>query len=243
MLRWVVLISLCGLIDLLQEAEGCNEAVCGSIVSKCLLTQSCKCDFKKDCSCCKECANCLNYLYDECCSCVDMCPKPNDTRSALSKQSHVEDLKLDFLDLFHALTEAPDSQDRWTSFTFPVDFNILSAPKSDIKLKLQSIEQEVVPIKPNITTLNCSVAYMSICMSWEKCKHNCQSMGASSMRWFHDGCCECVGNYCINYGINESRCLKCSRNDEIDNDDFDSLVDDDKDYGEDDEYPIDDDDN
>ena len=34
-------------------------------------------------------------------------------------------------------------------------------------------------------------------------------MGASSYRWFHDGCCECVGQNCVNYGINESRCLKC----------------------------------
>lgn len=28
-------------------------------------------------------------------------------------------------------------------------------------------------------------------------------------RWFHDGCCECVGHTCINYGINESRCTEC----------------------------------
>lgn len=31
----------------------------------------------------------------------------------------------------------------------------------------------------------------------------------TSCRWFHDGCCECVGHTCINYGINESRCLEC----------------------------------
>lgn len=31
------------------------------------------------------------------------------------------------------------------------------------------------------------------------------SMGAKSYRWFHDGCCECVGDRCMNYGINESR--------------------------------------
>lgn len=47
----------------------CNEQVCASIVSKCMLTQSCKCDLK-NCSCCKECFNCLSYLYNECCSCV-----------------------------------------------------------------------------------------------------------------------------------------------------------------------------
>lgn len=47
----------------------CNEAVCASIVSKCLITQSCKCDLA-NCSCCKECFSCLSNLYSECCSCV-----------------------------------------------------------------------------------------------------------------------------------------------------------------------------
>lgn len=50
---------------------------------------------------------------------------------------------------------------------------------------------------------------MSQCLSWNKCKTNCQSMGASSYRWFHDGCCECVGSTCLNYGVNESRCMGC----------------------------------
>ncbi len=34
----------------------------------------------------------VDYLYSECCSCVDMCPKPNITIHELSKKSHVEDL-------------------------------------------------------------------------------------------------------------------------------------------------------
>lgn len=66
-------------------------------------------------------------------------------------------------------------------------------------------EQEVDSVRDNIITLNCSVAYMSQCMPWTKCKASCQSMGAQSYRWFHDGCCECVGDKCINYGIAESR--------------------------------------
>lgn len=49
---------------------------------------------------------------------------------------------------------------------------------------------------------------MAQCMSYSKCKSMCQSMGATSFRWFHDGCCECVGEHCINYGINESRSVK-----------------------------------
>lgn len=66
---------------LTHSTHSCNEQVCRSIVSKCMLTQSCNCDMK-NCTCCKECFSCLNYLYGECCSCVDMCPKPNETQQA-----------------------------------------------------------------------------------------------------------------------------------------------------------------
>ena len=41
-------------------------------------------------SCFQRCFECLDYLYSECCSCVDMCPKPNVTIHELSKKSHVE---------------------------------------------------------------------------------------------------------------------------------------------------------
>lgn len=65
------------------------------------------------------------------------------------------------------------------------------------------------PLKPNVLTVNCTVAYMAQCTSWNKCHASCQSMGATSYRWFHDGCCECIGDTCINYGISESRCVHC----------------------------------
>lgn len=69
-------------------------------------------------------------------------------------------------------------------------------------------EQEVDPVRDSsYITLNCSVAFMSQCMPWTKCRASCQSMGANSYRWFHDGCCQCVGETCINYGINNSRFL------------------------------------
>lgn len=122
----------------------CNEQVCASMVSKCMLTASCKCDLK-NCSCCKECYNCLSYLYSECCSCVglnsspnvnrkflkikyslfrstDMCPKPNGTRNALSKKSHVEELEA-IPGLFKALTDVADEEEKWSTFSFPVDFD------------------------------------------------------------------------------------------------------------------------
>ena len=36
-----------------QGVMGCNEAVCASIVSKCMLLQSCKCELGPECTCCK----------------------------------------------------------------------------------------------------------------------------------------------------------------------------------------------
>lgn len=51
-----------------------------------------------------------------------MCPKPNETRNALSKKSHVEDLE-GVPGLFKALTEdSDDEDDKWAIFSFPVDF-------------------------------------------------------------------------------------------------------------------------
>ncbi len=164
-----------------------------------------------------------------------MCPKPNNTASELSRKSHVEDLTEPTPDLFSALTDDRDTLQRWLTFTFPVDLDIaLFKPKLDKEIKYKTInsEQEVIPLK-DLITVNCTVAYMSQCMSWNKCKASCISMGASSyrywnmvyfnfcietkyiyFRWFHDGCCECVGHTCINYGINESRCLECPGEDD-----------------------------
>lgn len=50
------------------------------------------------------------------------------------------------------------------------------------------------------------------------------------LRWFHDGCCECVGQTCINYGIKESRCRECPENKDLDLDDFPN--EDELDYGD-----------
>lgn len=51
-----------------------------------------------------------------------MCPKPNETRSGISKKSHVEDLD-GIPGLFKALTDDTDEEENWSSFTFPVDFD------------------------------------------------------------------------------------------------------------------------
>jgi hypothetical protein len=54
-------------------------------------------------------------------------------------------------------------------------------------------------------------------------------MGASSYRWFHDGCCECIGDNCVGYGINESRCRECPLKD---GDDDEEDIEEDYDYGQ-----------
>ncbi len=54
----------------------CNEALCGPRVSKCMLIKSCNCSMKiddlrnKNCTCCKDCIQCLGNLFTDCCSCV-----------------------------------------------------------------------------------------------------------------------------------------------------------------------------
>jgi hypothetical protein len=192
------------------EVDSCNEAVCASIVSKCMLTQSCKCDdFKQNRTCSRDCYHCLDYLYHDCCSCVEMCPKPNSNETSLGSKSHVEELPEPQQDLFTVLTEEKDHLLRWTSYSIPLKVVLMEAigsePHKDIT---KTGDSDGVDVEKDIA-VNCTVAYMSQCMSWNKCKSSCTSMGATSYRWFHDGCCECVGTYCINYGMNESKCLQC----------------------------------
>lgn len=181
-----VLVVLVGCF-LSHVTYSCNEQICASIVSKCMLTASCKCDLK-NCTCCKECYNCLNYLYGECCSCVDMCPKPNETQQARWSTSLVDQLD-GFPELFQALTVVQGDQDKWVSFTFPVDFQEalfknIKEPSFSIIDPDQDLEQ-VVKLhgdKQNVVTVNCTVAYVSQCLSLGKCRTHCNEMGATSMR-------------------------------------------------------------
>ncbi|KAL7031238.1 hypothetical protein ACKWTF_006942 [Chironomus riparius] len=193
----VLLLASVTLLLEIQLTSSCNQMLCASAVSKCMLTQQCKCDIKT-CSCCDDCVNCLSWLWKECCSCVDLCPKPNETRiNPLSKQSHSETLEDHIPGLFSALIEDSD-EEKWSVFTFPVDFDVQTMSHSQKNfLHLKTI------------TVNCSVAYMSGCMSMRKCKETCNSMGANAYRWFLDGCCECVGSTCPHHGIEESRCSEC----------------------------------
>ncbi|XP_055849508.1 protein twisted gastrulation-like [Episyrphus balteatus] len=210
-----LLILFCDLLTITQ-VNGCNKIVCGSIISKCILIENCKCE-PKNCPCQNEFLNCLGERYSkECCKCVDLCPKPNQTRNALSKKSHVEEFN-GVPELFNALITSKPEDVEWDIVTFPVDIDIITAD-FDLDDNMKYWNGETVDEEDNYNTVNCSVIYMTSCMSWNKCRQSCQSTGANSYRWFHDGCCECVGKTSINYGINDSRCRHCpeSMNDEDD---------------------------
>lgn len=68
-----------------------------------------------------------------------MCPKPNETTSVMNRQSHIEDFSSAIPQLFRALTEYPDQNQRWNSTTFPEDYDTtLYGPKKEIKIQMRN---------------------------------------------------------------------------------------------------------
>lgn len=226
-----VVIAGLAVLAMVIYCEACNEAVCASLVSKCMLLKSCECNMlnKDNCTCCKDCHKCLAKLYTECCSCVGMCPETNP-KSNLYKTSTVEELGEPIAALFNVLTEEEDEQLRWTTYTYPAHLDLLYfKPRGhslDLDLGLASSlsgedgsklrhGKHRINTRPSPDTTNCTVAYMAQCMSLTKCRDSCQSMGAARYRWFHDyGCCECIGATCLDFGKGEPLCLQCPAADE-----------------------------
>ncbi len=70
-----LLLPVVAILVMVTVAWACNEAVCASLVSKCMLLKSCECNMmdKNNCTCCKDCHKCLAKLYSECCDCVGKC--------------------------------------------------------------------------------------------------------------------------------------------------------------------------
>ncbi|OQR72012.1 protein twisted gastrulation-like [Tropilaelaps mercedesae] len=205
----VVVACVCFYTQTVSSAEavkqalphGCNESVCGSVVSKCLLTQSCKCGpdpVRNNITCAKDCFYCLDYLYTDCCSCVDVCRKDNREFS-LSQKSNVEDLPDPMPELFQMLMESVDiSQGRWSSLSFPAHHTVIGLNKDIHFVSIiphpvgtnGSIDSTPSPININPTydsnaksdDVNCTVAFMKSCLSLNKCRENCMSLGATSYR-------------------------------------------------------------
>ncbi|XP_068892703.1 twisted gastrulation protein homolog 1-A-like [Tenebrio molitor] len=199
-----LLLVLVHLYFQIQLVQCCNENVCLSIVSKCLLLKSCVCK-TKNYKCHKECFECLGTYFDICCSCLEFCPKSKIDESKLSRQSHVEKFPETIPGLFNVLTEYPDDLNRWTAITFANYVNL----KNHDKIELDSEETELSTNFAGPRIFNCTVIYINSCVTLPKCKRSCYTMGAYSYRWFYNGCCECVGEYCIPFGLEIKRCQEC----------------------------------
>lgn len=190
------------IINPLTESTSCNESVCGSVVSKCLLNKSCDCEIAGKCTSLKICKKCLDKHYTECCPCVDMCPAESMRNVTESEVSEFNGNSA----IFDALARMPDSS-LYTTYSN----GELIPPNSFVEYDdFYDYEQN-----------NCTVLFWNSCMTNKKCEAACENMGAKSSRWFLDGCCECIGDSCIPSGINESKCTSCPDADEITENGFD----------------------
>ena len=153
-------------------------------------------DPNSGCPCCKKCFACLDYLQAECCSCVGLCRNSvNQTEPVMDRpKSIIGDIRVPTPMLWDALMEGADPSDRWEKITYPVDY-----------VPVRHNPQETL-IEDDVRNKNCTVAFLNNEMGDSKCEKSCDSMGSTSYRWFNNGCCECIGHNCVNYGVNEAKC-------------------------------------
>ncbi|XP_052818582.1 twisted gastrulation protein homolog 1-A-like [Mya arenaria] len=211
-MRWTLPLVALVFVCVFYVGEACNQRLCPSLVSKCQLLKACDCDMtdKKNCSCCHNCQLCLSQLYSECCSCVEMCPTPK-AEDTIGNTNTIEELPDPIPELFSVLTDEEDSEKRWTIHSYPVYYESLYTRFANNEKNKDNAHAHDVPLSHSI---NCTVAFMSKCMSAHKCKMSCQSMGAAKYRWtHHEGCCQCIGDTCIDYGYNKPLCLQCRGDD------------------------------
>lgn len=192
--------------DLSTYERPCDTDQCDSLVSKCNLTNRCSCDFKNDAQCARDCIDCLEEKFGKCCSCVGLCPiAANESHS-----SHVGDTSKSDKQLFRVLTEEQDIYNRWTSFTEAMSLSVAHPHAGNLEFAYRYSKEMPEPLLSHdeeLRKLDCTVAFINKQLSMNKCKLSCTSMGALHFRWFHEGCCECIGSHCLRYGIDEPRCL------------------------------------
>ncbi|XP_006012404.1 twisted gastrulation protein homolog 1-A-like [Latimeria chalumnae] len=207
---FLLLASSCGLIS---AVIGCNKALCASDVSKCLLQELCQCQVNEaGCPCCRECMLCLATLWDQCCDCVGLCNKKSSEDSHPTSRSSVEDLLVPIPSLFRALTTISDNDPPmgWSVVSIPVTEELRHQHhRHHIMLGSHKVA-ELLPGSSENSTAVCTVLYFHSCMSMNRCKQSCESLGASRYRWFHNACCECVGPDCHAYGSKEAACQNCN---------------------------------
>uniref|UniRef100_F6WF92 Twisted gastrulation protein homolog 1-like n=1 Tax=Ciona intestinalis TaxID=7719 RepID=F6WF92_CIOIN len=196
-----------------QEHESCNKERCASVVSYCLIQDKCGCDPHVNCSCCGDCANCLGEDYLSCCDCVGMRKGRNYTAilppTMLSTVGHLDEPEPR---LFAALTDQPMPALRYTIMRF-----LSCQPLEGAEDRPSYWEGVGLVLRRNYDfdisdeSLVCTVVYFDQCMALHDCRMSCSSTGALSYRWFHNGCCQCVGFNCLNYGSTQPQCTDCMR--------------------------------
>ncbi|XP_069490122.1 twisted gastrulation protein homolog 1-like isoform X2 [Ambystoma mexicanum] len=195
--------------SLITSANGCNKALCASDVSKCLLQELCQCQVKEaGCPCCRECALCLGAMWDPCCSCVGLCKERSKADTHPASRSSVDDLPSPIPSLFRALTSVSENDPSlgWSTFSLPVSEEVQQQHHEHHLLL--GTHRALDAVHSNASA-PCTVLYFDSCMSMKQCRQSCESVGASSYRWFHNACCECVGPDCLAYGSKDASCQAC----------------------------------
>lgn len=113
----------------------CQERVCASRVSACLLMEECDCSMES-CECCVDCIRCLGSLWKDCCDCVGLCMPPNET--ATREMSTIGDLKEAIPSLFRALSYGSSLSVVYKDRSAGAQLN--SSSQSNSKFLLKSIQ-------------------------------------------------------------------------------------------------------
>lgn len=103
---------------------GCNNIYCASVISNCLIDPSCEDgNHGEEESCRQSFADCMGIFFDDCCNCIDMCPKGRSKRRVTERTKSSVAI-LDGLpeNMFKELTDSSDKT--WESFTFPIDYDV-----------------------------------------------------------------------------------------------------------------------
>lgn len=216
--------------DLDRAHRTCNKHFCVSVVSYCTVQEKCYCNPKVNCSCCRECAICMGKYYEHCCDCVGMCEK-NVSALLPTMMSTMNSLPDPNPELFRALTDEPIPQLKYEIVKFPVIEELAfhhhsNGDNSPIVVEhitgkgwtysgmtateyWEHIQQELHGTISFTKPMLCTVSYFDKCVPLEECHMSCDSMGAASFRWFHNGCCECIGPSCLNAGNAYPKCKAC----------------------------------
>ncbi|XP_053324127.1 twisted gastrulation protein homolog 1-A-like [Spea bombifrons] len=210
--KWdlVVLLYAAVCCSVISTVNGCNKALCASDVSKCLLQELCQCQMKDgNCPCCQDCALCLDSLWEQCCDCVGLCTEDKKGRRHSARRSSLEELPVPVPSLFRALSGVQEGEFRhgWSSHSLPVSEELGQKSHTD-HILLGDHSVVATPTMVNMSAV-CTVMYFNPCMSMRRCHQSCESVGSPRYRWFHNGCCQCVGPDCYGYGSKEAMCQQC----------------------------------